>query len=258
VNYKSVILNKSDRIGTITLNRPDANNTFNIELATELNNALQDMENDQEVNVVIINANGKNFCTGIDVRYVDGKSHAEYVAWSELMGRMNITMSEMGKPVIASVRNIAVANGVGIVAASDIAIATKNARFGATAVNIGLFCMGPAVPLLRNLGRKKTLELIMTGELINADEALRIGLINKVVNDDELESETLKFARKLADKSPIALQSGKKSFYKMEDLNLRQALDLTDNHFATLCTTEDGQEGVKAFLDKRKPVWRIK
>jgi enoyl-CoA hydratase/carnithine racemase len=98
----------------------------------------------------------------------------------------------------------------------------------------------------------------MTGELINADEALRIGLINKVVNDDELESETLKFARKLADKSPIALQSGKKSFYKMEDLNLRQALDLTDNHFATLCTTEDGQEGVKAFLDKRKPVWRIK
>lgn len=258
MNYKSVILNKSDRIGTITLNRPDANNTFNIELATELNNALQDMENDQEVNVVIINANGKNFCTGIDVRYVDGKSHAEYVAWSELMGRMNITMSEMGKPVIASVRNIAVANGVGIVAASDIAIATKNARFGATAVNIGLFCMGPSVPLLRNLGRKKTLELIMTGELINADEALRIGLINKVVNDDELESETLKFARKLADKSPIALQSGKKSFYKMEDLNLRQALDLTDNHFATLCTTEDGQEGVKAFLDKRKPVWRIK
>ncbi|MBV1756696.1 MAG: enoyl-CoA hydratase/isomerase family protein [Dethiosulfatibacter sp.] len=258
MNYTSVLVKKADKIGTITLNRPDDNNTFNIELATQLNCALKDMERDSEVNVVIINANGKNFCTGIDVRYVDGKSHSEYLAWSELMGKMNITMSEMGKPVIASVHSIAVANGIGIVAASDIAIASKNARFGATAVNIGLFCMGPAVPLLKNLGRKKTLELIMTGELISSDEALRLGLINKVVDDDKLEEETLIFAKKLAAKSPLALQTGKKSFYKMEDLNLRQALDLTDNHFATLCTTEDGQEGVKAFLGKRKTVWKNK
>ncbi|HBH13614.1 MAG: Short chain enoyl-CoA hydratase [Clostridiales bacterium 38_11] len=258
MNYTSVLVKKADKIGTITLNRPNDNNTFNIELATELNCALKDMEQDPEVNVVVINANGKNFCTGIDVRYVDGKSHSEYLVWSELMGKMNITMSEMGKPVIASVRNIAVANGVGIVAACDIAIASKNARFGATAVNIGLFCVGPAVPLLRNLGRKRTLELIMTGDLIDSDEALRIGLVNKVVDDDRLEEETLKFAGKLAAKSPLALQSGKKSFYKMEDLSLRQALDITDNHFATLCTTEDGQEGVKAFLDKRKPVWKKK
>ncbi|MBN2286321.1 MAG: enoyl-CoA hydratase/isomerase family protein [Tissierellales bacterium] len=256
MNYSSVLVKKSNKIGTITLNRPNENNTFNIELATELNEALMEMEHDSEVHVVIINANGKNFCAGIDVSYVDGKSHAEYLAWSELMGRMNITIAKMGKPVIASIRNVAVANGVGLVAACDIAIASQNARFGATAINVGLFCMGPAVPMVRSLGRKKTLEMILTGDLINSDEAVRIGLINKVVEDESLEEETLKYAQKLADKSPVALQIGKKSFYKMEDLNLASALDLTDNHFATLCTTEDGQEGVKAFFDKRKPVWK--
>jgi enoyl-CoA hydratase/carnithine racemase len=256
MTYKNVLISKKEKVGFVTLNRPDANNTFTIDFAIELNAALLEMERDKDVNVVVINANGKNFCTGIDVSFVDGKSHSEYLEWSALMGRMNLTIANMGKPVIASVHNIAVANGIGIVAACDLAIAGQSARFGATAVNVGLFCMGPAVPLLRNLGRKKTLELIMMGELIDSDEALRIGLINKVVPDNKLQEETFLYAKKLADKSPLALQLGKKSFYKMEDLNLEQALDLTDNHFATLSTTEDGQEGVNAFLEKRLPKWK--
>ena len=122
--------------------------------------------------------------------------------------------------------------------------------------NGGLFCMGPAVPLSKSLGRKKTLELILTGEIIDAFEAERIGLINKVVSAERLEEETLKYAKKIADKSPLALQLGKKSFYAMEDLDYERALELTNNHFASLCTTEDAHDGVSAFLNKREPVWK--
>jgi enoyl-CoA hydratase/carnithine racemase len=258
MGYKSILVSKTDKIGTITLNRPEFNNTFNISLATELNEALFELEEDPGVNVIIINANGKNFCTGIDVNYLEDKTNLEYLKWVELMEKMNITIATIGKPVIASVQNIAVANGIGLVAACDLGIAADNARFGATAINVGLFCMGPAVPLLKSLGRKKTLELILTGDLINAEEALRIGLVNKVVASENLEEETMKFASKLAEKSPLAMQMGKQSFYKMEDLAYKAALDLTNNHFATLCTTEDAHEGVNAFLNKRKPNWKMK
>jgi enoyl-CoA hydratase/carnithine racemase len=213
------------------------------------------IEPNNSVNVIIINANGKNFCTGIDINDLDGKSNIEYLKWVELMEKMNITIACMGKPVIASVQKIAVANGIGLVAACDLAIAAENARFGATAINVGLFCMGPAVPLSKSLGRKKTLELILMGEMIDAFEAQRIGLINKVVPTEKLEEETLNYAKKLANKSPLALQMGKKSFYKTENLDFEKALDLANNHFATLCTTEDAHEGVDAFLNKREPVW---
>ncbi|MBS7527667.1 enoyl-CoA hydratase/isomerase family protein [Fusibacter paucivorans] len=258
MQYSSVIVSKKDNIGIVTLNRPEQHNTFNVPLATELNQALIELESDQAVNVIVINANGANFCTGIDVNDLEGKSNKEYLEWVTLMEQMNVTIASMGKPVIASVHKIAVANGIGLVAACDLAIAAENAKFGATAVNVGLFCMGPAVPLLKSLGRKKTLELIMTGELIDAHEAQRIGLVNKVVPTEKLAEETMAFAAKLAKKSPLALQLGKQSFYKMEDLNYTAALDLTNNHFATLCTTEDAHEGVNAFLNKREPVWQKK
>ncbi|MDX9917145.1 MAG: enoyl-CoA hydratase-related protein [Gudongella sp.] len=258
MNWKTIIYDVSDKIGTITLNRPEANNTFDITMATELNNALRDMDSDSEVNVIVINANGRNFCTGIDVNYVDGKPMDEYLDWVRLMEDMNTTISGMNKPVIASVHKIAVANGIGLVAACDLAIAADNSKFGATAINVGLFCMGPAVPLYKSLGRKKTLELIMTGELIDAQEAQRIGLINRVVPAESLEEETRKFAAKLAAKSPRAMQLGKRSFYQIEDMKFGDALEMSNYHFASLCTTEEAIEGVNAFLEKREPKWNKK
>ena len=165
MKYKSVLTSIKDKVGTITLNRPEKNNTFDIQMATELNEALREFDEDEEVNVIVINAKGRNFCTGIDVSYVDGKSIEEYLDWVRLMEEMNLTIANMAKPVIASVHRIAVANGIGLVAACDLAIASDTAKFGATAINVGLFCMGPAVPLLKSLGRKKTLELIMTGDI---------------------------------------------------------------------------------------------
>ncbi len=256
--FNTILTEIREKVGIITLNRPEFNNTFNIEMARELNDALEYMEDNEEVNVVLVNANGKNFCTGIDINYVDGKDMDEYLSWVRLMERMNTTISGMGKPVIASVNRIAVANGIGLVAACDLAIVSDTAKFGATAINVGLFCMGPAVPIYKSLGRKRTLELIMTGDIIDAKKALDIGLINKIVPADDLKVESFEYAKRLADKSPRAMQMGKKSFYEMEDLKFSDALELTNYQFATLCTTEDGIEGVRAFLEKRDPQWKSK
>lgn len=256
--YQEILTEKKDYIGFITLNRPEQLNTFTEVLATEFNNALTEMDNDPEVRVIVVRGAGRAFCAGINVKDIEGKSPLEYYRWVELMGKMAQTIANMNKPVIASVHKVAAANGVGIVAAADLAIAAEKTKFGTTAVKVGLFCMGPAVALSRNIGRKKALEMVLTGDLIDASEAERIGLVNKVVPEDKLEEETLKFAQRIASLSPLAVQLGKRSFYKMADLEYSKALEMVNNHFAILCTTEDAHEGVDAFLNKRIPKWKMR
>ena len=172
--------------------------------------------------------------------------------------RMHGTIASMKKPVIASAHGYAVANGAGLIAACDLAVVAEGTKIGATAVNVGLFCMGPAVPMSRSLSRKRCLEMVMTGDLIDAREAERWGMVNKVVPLEKLEEETMALARKLADKSPLALQMGKEAFYGMSDLEYDKALAYTNELFAALCVTEDAKEGVDAFLNKRKPQWKGK
>ena len=242
----------------ITLNRPEHLNTFSEDLARELNAALLALEDDSEVRVVVVKGAGRAFCAGIDINELEGKSPLELERWAEIMGEMNFTIAGMGKPVIASVHNIAVANGIGLVASADLAVAAEGTKFGATAVKVGLFCTGPAVPLSRCLGRKKALELVLTGDLIDAREAERIGLVNKVVPLEQLEAATLELAGKLAAMSPLAVQIGKKSFYKMSDTEYAKAHEIAKKDFVLLCTTEDAREGVEAFLNKRKPDWKLK
>jgi enoyl-CoA hydratase/carnithine racemase len=254
--YETVLLDVSEYIGTITLNRPEQMNTFNSTLAREFVEALQEMEDNPEVRAIVVKGQGKAFCAGIDVKELEGKSALDYYRWVQLMEQMSLQIARMGKPVIASVQDIAVANGIGIVASADLAMAAEGARFGATAVNVGLFCMGPAVPLSRNLGKKKALELLLTGDMIDAREAHRIGLVNHVVPKDKLSEETLNLARKLAGKSPLAVQLGKRSYYQMMDLEYDKAFEMVNNHFALLCTSEDAHEGVAAFLEKRPPNWK--
>ncbi|MFO7838825.1 MAG: enoyl-CoA hydratase-related protein [Desulfosalsimonadaceae bacterium] len=256
--YATLTTESREHVGFITFNRPRQLNTFNSELAQEFNAALQEFEDDSDVRVIIVAGEGKAFCAGIDVNELEGKSTLDYYLWVRNMEQMSLLISGMGTPVIASVQDLAIANGIGVVASADLAIAAEGARFGATAVNVGLFCMGPAVALSRNLGRKKALELVLTGDMIDAEEAHRIGLINKVVPKDQLASETLAFAEKLAQKSPLAVQLGKKSFYQMEDLEYEKAYEMVNNHFAMLCTTEDAHEGVDAFLNKRSPEWKLR
>lgn len=258
MSYSTVFLERDENVGFITLNRPENLNTFNSTLAHEFNAALQEMEDDPEVRVIVIKGEGKAFCAGIDVNEIKGKNTLDFYHWVGAMEEMALRMTEMGTPVIASVHDLAIANGIAIVAAADLAVAAEGARFGATAVNIGLFCMGPAVPLARSIGRKKTLELLLTGDMIDAGEAYRTGLVNKVVPLENLAEETLALARKIARKSPLAVRLGKQSFYKMQDLEYAKAFELVNNHFALLCSTGDAQEGVDAFLNKRTPEWKMR
>lgn len=254
----TVLKTVSNNIGILTLNRPKKNNTFNTALAKELNEKLRQLESNDQVRVVIIKANGRNFSTGIDLNEFYNKSYHEYLIWVELMEKMSITIEDMKKPVIAEVKGYAVANGIGLVASVDFAFASEDAKFGATAVNVGLFCIGPAVPLSRVVGRRKALELVMTGNIINADEAKKIGLINEVVQEENLSNKVLNFANNLAQKSPLAIQIGKQAFNATYDLPYKKALEVSHNYFAHLCSTDDAKEGVDAFLNKREPDWKLK
>jgi enoyl-CoA hydratase/carnithine racemase len=252
----NVIVEKQDLIGLLTLNRPAEMNTFNVPFARELNDALAEMDRDPEVRVVVIQAAGKHFSAGISLPEFKDKTNKDYREFIRLMDEHNHTIAKMKKPVIASVKGYALANGAGLVFACDLAVAAEDAKLGTTAINVGLICTGPAVPLARSLGRKKLLEMILTGDMISASEAERLGLVNKVVPADELEAATMELAGKLAAKSPMALQIGKTAMYAMQDIPYHDSIDYLSELFAALCSTEDAEEGVKAFLEKRKPEWK--
>jgi enoyl-CoA hydratase/carnithine racemase len=254
--YETVIVDQEDHLGTITLNRPEQLNTFNNSLATELEQALKELDSTQDVRVIILKGAGKVFCAGIDVKNFFGKTAFEYRTWVELMENPLVAISRMSKPVIAQVHGVAAANGAGLVAAADLAIAADDARFGLTAINVGLNCIGPVVPVSRSVGRKRALELLFFGELIQAQEALAMGLVNRVVPAADLETETRNWAAKLAKKSPIATQISKKAFYAVADLDFYKAFEYMNEAFARLCTAEDAQEGINAFLERRDPVWK--
>jgi enoyl-CoA hydratase/carnithine racemase len=256
MDFTNVLVEKRDNIGFITLNRPQAMNTFNVPFARELNDALWELERDPEVRVVVIEANGKHFSTGISLDEFKGKTNKDYREFIHLMDEHNHTIAKMKKPVIASVKGYALANGAGLSFACDLTVAAEDAKFGTTAINVGLICLGPAAPLARNVGRKKALEMVLLGDIISAAEAQKLGLVNKVVPPDKLEEATLELAAKLAAKSPLALQIGKAGIYGAEDVPYHKALDMLGDMFAALCSTEDAEEGVKAFLEKRKPAWK--
>jgi enoyl-CoA hydratase/carnithine racemase len=258
MDFETIIVERENHIGIITLNRPEQLNTFTTKLAEELNQALIDMDNEEEIRAVVLRGNGRVFCAGIDVSVLPMRSILEYRQWVRDMERALLTIAHMMKPVIVAAHGVAAANGAGLVAAADLAIVAEGTRIGTTAINVGLFCMGPAVPLSRSLGRKRALEMLLTGDFIDAERAERIGLVNKVVPADTLMDEALDLAAKLASKSPIALQMGKQAFYTMSDMEFEKALEYSDEMFAELCTTEDALEGVKAFKEKREPVWKLR
>lgn len=250
---------KLGRIGTITLNRPDAMNTFTIPFAQQLDKALWQMENDPEVMVVIIKANGKNFSTGISLEQFDDKSQHEFRTFLYQIDTFYHTLAKMKTVTISAVQGYALANGAGLAFATDFTIANETASFGTTAINIGLICLGPAAPMIRIIGRKKTMEMVLTGDIISAQHAQKLGLINQVVSEEDLDATVQALADKLCKKSPLALQIGKEGINRLADNpNYDQSLDTMDDLFATLCATKDATEGVTAFLEKRPPVWQLK
>ena len=254
MSYANLIVSVDDHyVGSITLNRPEQLNTFTTPMATELTQALAELDGDQRVRVILIKAAGKAFCAGIDVKELKGKTPLEYRAWIERMEQPLVAISQMKKPVIAQVQGAAAANGMGLAVAADLVIAAENAKMGLTAINVGLNCVGPVIPVARVVGRKKALELLLFGDLINAREAMRLGLVNRVVATEDLEKEALAWAVTLAKKSPVAVQIAKKGFYGSEDMGYLNQFDYMNDAFARLCTTQDAKEGVAAFFEKREP-----
>lgn len=247
---------RDDHVGVITLNRPDHLNSFDMGLATDLLEALKMMENDPNVRVVMITGAGRVFCAGIDLKGFEGKTEAQYQEWIHLMESPLVFMGEMAKPVIAKVNGHAAANGAGVVAAADIAIASEKAKLGLTAINVGLNCVGPVIPVARSLGRKRALEMLLYGEMLPAQKAYEMGLLNKVVPPECLDEEADWWAVSLARKSPVAVQHAKKSFYASADMDYGKQFQYMNEAFAGLCTTDEAKEGVSAFLEKRDPSWK--
>lgn len=257
MSYETLLVEVGDNyVATITLNRPNQLNTFTTPLADELTRALRSLDADPKVRVILIKGAGKHFCAGIDVSEMSGKTAMELRAWIERMETPLVSISAMNKPVIAQVHGVAAANGAGLVAACDLAIAADTARIGLTAINVGLNCVGPVIPVSKSVGRKTALEMLLYGELLEAKEAQARGLFNRVVPAADLEKAAQDWAAVLAQKSPIAVQIAKRGFYASADMEYHKAFEYMNEVFARLCTTEDAKEGVAAFMEKRKPVWK--
>ncbi len=254
--YATVLVETTaSHLGIVTLNRPEQLNTFTSEMAGELHAALLAMEADQAVRVILLKSSGRAFCAGIDVNELTGKSAVQYREWIEWMENPLVAISLMKKPLIAQVQGVATANGMGLVAAADLVIASDRVKMGLTAINVGLNCVGPILPVSRCVGRKKALELLLYGNLLKAQEALALGLVNRVVPHEELEEAARQWAEELAAKSPLAVQIAKSAFYQSEDMDYQKQFQYMNEVFARLCTTADAKEGVAAFLGKRNPNW---
>ena len=256
--YETIIVEVGeDHVGEITLNRPENLNTFSTAMARELVGALEAMDADDKVRVVLLKGAGKAFCAGIDVTELEGKSTLEYREWIDRMERPLVHISRMKKPVIAQLQGVAAANGMGLVASADLVIASHNAKMGLTAINVGLNCVGPVIPVARCVGRKKALELLLYGNLIKSDEALALGLVNRIVpKGEDLDAAAREWAAELAKKSPIAVRIAKSAFYESEDMPYEKQFALMNEAFARLCSTDDAKEGVRAFFEKRIPSWK--
>ena len=245
-------------LGYITLNRPDKRNALCLDMLHELNTLLSTINRQGTVNVVIIKGEGKIFSGGHDISDLVDGDLLHYRDVFETCTQVMEKIQTLPQPVSAQVHGIATAAGCQLVASCDLAVAEEGARFGTPGVKIGLFCTTPGVPLVRAIGRKRALEMLLTGRMISAHEAEQYGLINRVVPSDQLAGETKALAEKIAEASPITLRIGKEAFYTQVNLADTQAYDYAVKVMVTNLFAEDAQEGLTAFLEKRKPDWKGK
>jgi enoyl-CoA hydratase/carnithine racemase len=246
----TVRVGRDGHVGRITLDRPEAMNTFSTDLATELDEALRALDTADDVRAVVVDGAGEAFSAGIDLsEYDPDASEADHERWVTRMEEPFHTIAEMRTPVVAAAHGHAAANGIGLVAACDLAVAAEGTMLGATAPKVGLFCMGPAVPLLECLPRKRATELLLTGELIDAETAAEWGLLNRVAPEGEHVTAAMDLAETMAAKSPEALRRGKRAVNELAGMEYGAALDTSNERFAGLCATDDAREGIAAFLE---------
>jgi enoyl-CoA hydratase/carnithine racemase len=250
-----VILEEEEGLATVTMNRAEKRNPLSTAMMTALIDIFEKLGQRREVRAVILAGAGPAFSAGHDLSEMRGRDLEFYRCEFDLCARLMQTVQAIPQPVIARVHGIATAAGCQLVATCDLAIASEGARFATPGVKIGLFCSTPMVALSRAIGRKRALEMLLSGQPIDAHTAAEWGLVNRVVADCELASETRKLAMLIADASSLTVAIGKQTFYAQIDLDQAKAYEHTKEVMSQNAMAADAQEGIGAFLEKRKPVW---
>jgi enoyl-CoA hydratase/carnithine racemase len=243
-------------IAWLTLNRPAQRNALSVELLTALQREIEAIARAPKIKVVVIGGAGPGFCAGHDLREMranPGRQHYEalFAQCSQLM----LSIVRLPKPVIARVHGIAAAAGCQLVATCDLVVASTAARFAVNGINIGLFCSTPMVALSRTVGRKPAMEMLLTGDVVSAEHAHSIGLVNRVVAPERLDEEVAALARQIAGKLGLAVAIGKEAFYRQAELGLEAAYAYTGEVMTKNMLARDTEEGIDAFLEKRPPRW---
>jgi len=246
-------------ITTLILNRPQLYNALSSALLIELQAAIGAIARDESVRVVVIAGTGNAFCAGHDLKEMRAHHDRQFIKdvfqrYSHLM----LSLTRLPQPVIARAHGIVAAAGCQLVAQCDLAVAASDARFATSGINVGLFCATPSVALARNVPRKRAMEMLMTGDFIDADTALSYGLVNRVVPLEELDAEVKKLAQSIIAKTPVAVAAGKKIFYEQIEAGLDRAYELASEAMVCNMMTEDAAEGIDAFMQKRKLQWKGK
>jgi enoyl-CoA hydratase/carnithine racemase len=250
------VLLREDRDGicTLTMNRPGQMNLLTSEMLSALQREFDSLKNDQNIRVVILAAAGKGFCAGHDLKEIRAlKEQPRIEQLFAQCSRMMQSITALPQPVIARVQGAAAAAGCQLVAQCDLAVASEAAKFTTPGVTWGFFCSTPGVAVSRNLLRKRAMEMLLTGEVIDAHKAEEWGLINKVVKSEELDSAVMELARKIAEKPPATVAAGKRAFYKQMDLGVEKAYELASTVISSSFAHPEGREGMDAFIEKRPP-----
>jgi enoyl-CoA hydratase/carnithine racemase len=254
-----VLSETRDGVATLTLNRGDRFNPLSQAMISALQAELDRLALDTSVRVIVIAGSGKGFCAGHDLKELRAHSAPTGSAWQQEMfdacSRMMLTLTRLPQPVIARVHGIATAAGCQLVSMCDLAVAAENARFSLPGVNVGIFCTAPAVGVARNVARKRAMEMLLTGETIDAQTALDWGLVNQVVPEGELDAAVAHFTGIIRTRSAVVVALGKRAFYGQIERDIEGAYALAGGAMACNMLEPDAQEGIDAFLGKRSPKW---
>lgn len=249
-----VLRNDVDGVTTLTLNRGAQYNALSVTMIETLQAALDAIAADASVRVVVLAGDGKAFCAGHDLKEMRGHPEKAFQQnLFKLCGKLMLTIARLPQPVIARVHGIATAAGCQLVSMCDLAVSADVAKYAVSGINLGLFCSTPSVGLVRNMGRKQAFEMLITGDFIDALEAQRRGLVNRVVPLDALDAEIARLTTSIVAKSPVAVKMGKELFYRQLEMGLDAAYQLAAETMACNMMSGDAQEGIDAFIEKRKP-----
>ena len=252
-----VLRTDKDKVATLTLNRPKQYNALSMNMLEAILEQLESIEKENRIKVIVLAAAGKAFCPGHDLKEIRSNRNKDFGdALFAKCSEMMLKIRDIPQPVIARVQGIATAAGCQLVAACDLAIASEAARFATSGINYGIFCATPSVPLSRVLKPKKAFEMLFTGTFISASEAKEEGLINKVVAADQLDQAISEMANTIAHKAPDALKYAKSMFYEQLNMDLESAYQFASDKIVCNILEPDGAEGLDAFAEKRKPLWK--